>query len=163
MKEELGIDKIIKKIIIAVLFVFLFNFMFANLNNNMVFATGEQMTDDEMDEIGGGMWLRPLHGVVLFLADSVLELLQNNLISSQPVTIPASAGEMVEINGWAIFGMIVGAVVVVAGCVVTCRCGSCCGGCSKFGRANSCYDSGWNSWWKFGWRACFKLSVQLLE
>lgn len=126
-KTFLGTKEIIKKIIIAIIFVFIFNFLFANLGNNIVFAdeksAGEVMDDEEvMETEGGGEFLLPLHSLVLFLADAVLELMQNNFISQQPVTITATAEEEKKVNGWAIFGIVLGAVVAVAACVVTCRC-----------------------------------------
>lgn len=141
--------EIVKKIIIAIIFVFVFNFLFANLGNNIVFAgeksTGEVIDDEEiMETEGGGEFLLPLHSLVLFLADAVLELLQNNFISQQPVTITATSEDTKKVNGWAIFGIVLGAVVAVAACVVTCRCSG-----SSYWSWKSCGSSYccWGSWW----------------
>ena len=119
-------EKITKKIVIAFLFIFLFNFIFANLGNSIVFADeeksiGAEVDDEEiMESEGGGNLLLPIHALVLFLADAVLELMQNTFISSQPVTVVATSEDMKKVNGWAIFGIVVGVIVVAAATVVTC-------------------------------------------
>lgn len=161
----LGTKEIIKKIIIAIIFVFLFNFLFANLGNNIVFAdetaAGEVMDDEEiMNTEGGGKFLLPLHALVLFLADAVLELMQNNFISQQPVTIKATSEDTKKVNGWAIFGIVLGAVVAVAACVVTCRCS-----CSSYWSRKSCSSSYycWCSWWNnCRWGTCYPVEQQQL-
>lgn len=128
--------EVIKKIIISILFVIIFNFLFINLGNNIVFATeknmGDELSDDEiMETEGGGKLLLPLHELVLFLADSVLELMQNNFISQQSVTIKATSKEISTVNGWAIAGIVLGAVVAVGACIVTFRSCSTCICCSR--------------------------------
>lgn len=116
--------RIIKKLIIAIIFVFLFNFTFSYLGNNVVFAAneedGEVMDEEEiMEEEGGGKLLIPIHALLLFLSDSVLEIMQNSFISSEPVTITGTAESESSVNGWAIAGIAIGIVVCTVACIVT--------------------------------------------
>lgn len=112
---------IIKKLIIAIVFVFLFNFTFGNLGNSIVFADeeetiGEVIDDEEIiEETGGGDLLLPLYKLFLFLSDSILELLQKNLIADMPVTIAAASKDESTVNGWAIFWIGASALLMVAG------------------------------------------------
>ena len=104
MIEIIKEKEIIKRIIIIFLFIFLFNFVFAHLGNNIVFAeeekaVGEEVSDEEiMENEGAGPWLLPLHSLVIFLADVVLQIMQNNFISSQEVTIKATSKDTQEVN-----------------------------------------------------------------
>ena len=109
---------LIKKILIALVFIMIFNFI-VPYYNTVSFADYETETQNNK-EIPGGMLLVPIKSFLNFVADSILEILQNSFISQLPVIIPARARSQGEINGWLIAGIVVGGAAVVIGTIATC-------------------------------------------
>lgn len=118
--------RIIKKIIIVLIFIFMFNFTFSYLGNNIVFADEEmaemEITDDYFsDDNGTGKIFIPIARFVLFVADSILQLMQTSFLSSSEIIIKATSDEAKDVKG-GIWRWILGGVLIVAG-VITCGVG----------------------------------------
>lgn len=113
--------EVIKKVCIIAIFIFIFNFLFSNLGNNIVFAESTVMSSEQiMQEEGGGEWLLPVHGLVLLIADAILELMQKTFIAQEGVTITATNHEFKKRNWKKLIWGIALCVVVVVAVVWTC-------------------------------------------
>ena len=113
--------RIIKKIIIVLVFIFLFNFTFNYLGNNVVLADNEEIEEVSLNKAeegelndGGGKLLIPIHALILFIADSALELLQNSFLTPEPITLKASSEEFSNTTGvgYVIAGIVITAIVI---------------------------------------------------
>ena len=104
---------IVKKVLIALIFILLFNFIVPYYNN-------VSYCDDEYDykestknnkKSAGGKLLAPIKAFLLFIGDSVLEILQNSFVSQAPVVIQVSSGSESDFNGIAFTFLTIGVVL----------------------------------------------------
>ena len=115
----------VKRILIALIFVLLFNFI-VPYYSNVSYATyaGTQPVDqvDEYDydestkankESAGGKLLAPIKALLLFIGDSILEILQNSFVSQMPVVISVQSKDYGTLNGWVTLGIVLGAVLII--------------------------------------------------
>ena len=118
--------RIIKKIIIVLVFIFMFNFTFSYLGNSVVFAeepsgsAGTTVVDKEYElNDGGGKLLLPIHALILWIADAILNLLQNSFYTPEPIIQKAKSKDMSNVDTGAIVLTVIAAAVCVAAVIYT--------------------------------------------
>ena len=123
MENTILNKSLIKRILIALVFVTIFNFIVPYYSTVSFADSYTEQTEKEAQlnkETPGGVWLVPIKSLLNFMADSILEILQNSFVSQFPVVIPARAKSEGEINGWLIAGIVVGGVAITIGTIATC-------------------------------------------
>ncbi|MBR6504807.1 MAG: hypothetical protein IKT41_03750 [Clostridia bacterium] len=103
---------IVKKVLIALIFILLFNFI-VPYYNNVSYCDEFDYTESTKNnkKSAGGKLLAPIKSFLLFLGDSVLEILQNSFVSQAPVVIQVSSGSESDFNGIAFTFLVIGLIV----------------------------------------------------
>lgn len=107
MCEILQNRKIKKVLVIFVVMLLIFN-IFPNKAQALSFL-----------KMAGGVIINAALDFLVFLGDTVLNLLQENFISTEDIIIQAKSGEYRSVSKWDILKIIVGVLVIVASVVIT--------------------------------------------
>lgn len=99
--------KIKKVLVIFVVMLLIFN-IFPNKAQALSFL-----------KMAGGVIINAALDFLVFLGDTVLNLLQENFISTEDIIIQAKSGEYRSVSKWDILKIIVGVLVIVASVVIT--------------------------------------------
>ncbi len=102
-------SKVLKKIAIFLIIITLCSFV---MPKSAVRA--ETFTEDA-NEVPGGKMLNPIVHLLMYIGDAILNMLQNNFLSTTDIIVEAQSDQYQEFNGWALLGVVLSVIGFVVG------------------------------------------------